>query len=138
MPKYWLLKTEPSAYSYKDLEGEGTTVWDGVTNALALKHLRAMRKADRAFIYHTGDEKQIVGIAEVASNPYPNPKENDPRLVVVDLTPQERLRQPVTLAEIKMRREFADFELVRMGRLSAMPVSRTYWLRLCEMANKVT
>ncbi len=139
---YWLLKTEPSTYSYVDLERDGKTVWDGVTNALALKHLRSMKKGDRAFIYHTGDEKRIVGIAEVASNPHPNPKEKDFKLVVVDLKPRERLKRAVTLAEIKSRKEYADldesgraFELVRMGRLSVMPVSEARWRRLCGMAH---
>ena len=134
MPKYWLLKTEPSTYSYPDLERDGETVWDGVTNALALKHLRSMAKGDRAFIYHTGDEKQIVGIARVVSDPYSNPKGNDPKLVVVDLKPQERLQQAVTLAEIKARTEFAGFDLVRIGRLSVMPVNEAHWRRLCDMA----
>src|SRR5882724_2391563 len=99
MPNYWLLKTEPSTYSFTDLEREKRAVWDGVSNALALKHLRSMRRGDLTFIYHTGNEKQIVGIAEVTSNPYPDPKENDPKLVVVDLAPRGRLPRPVTLAE---------------------------------------
>ena len=85
MPNYWLLKTEPSTYSYADLERDGKTVWDGVTNALALKHLRSMKRGDLAFVYHTGAEKQIVGIAGVVRNPYPDPKESEPKLVVVDL-----------------------------------------------------
>ena len=134
MPNYWLLKTEPSTYSFADLEREGKTVWDGVTNALALKHLRSMKKGDLSFIYHTGDEKQIVGIAGVVSDPYPSPKERNPKLVVVDLKPQGRLPRVVTLAEIKARKEFADFELVRIGRLSVMPVSRVRWRRVCQIA----
>ena len=134
MPHYWLFKTEPTVYSFADLECDGKTVWDGVTNALALKHLRAMKKGDLAFIYHTGDERQIVGIAEVASEPYPDPKQKDPKLVVVELKPRERLHRPVALAEIKARREFADWELVRMGRLSVMPVSPERWTRLIKMA----
>jgi predicted RNA-binding protein with PUA-like domain len=105
-----------------------------VTNALALKHLRSMKKGDLAFIYHTGDEKQIVGIAEVASDPYPSPKEKDPKLVVVDLRPRGRVQRTVTLAEIKARKEFADFELVRIGRLSVMPVSEARWQRVCQIA----
>src|SRR6266404_6544117 len=134
MPNHWLLKTEPSTYSFADLEREKRAVWDGVANALALKHLRSMKHGDLAFIYHTGDEKQIVGIAEVTSDPYPDPKENDPKLAVIDLKPRERLPRPVTLAEIKTSREFVDFELVRMGRLSVMPVSASRWHGLCEMA----
>jgi predicted RNA-binding protein with PUA-like domain len=134
MPNYWLLKTEPSTYSFADLEREKRAVWDGVANALALKHLRLMKRGDLSFIYHTGDEKQIVGIAEVTSNPYPDPKKNDPKLAVVDLKPRERLPRPVTLAEIKASREFQGFELVRMGRLSVMPVGDSRWKRLCKMA----
>src|SRR5579859_4423594 len=134
MANHWLLKTEPSTYSFSDLERDRKAVWDGVSNALALKHLRTMKRGDLAFIYHTGDEKQIVGIAEVTSDPYADPKEKDPRLVVVDLKPRERLARPVTLAEVKARAEFKDFELVRMGRLSVMPVSEARWKRLLQMA----
>src|ERR1017187_1527753 len=123
MPNHWLLKTEPSTYSFADLEHEKRAVWDGVANALALKHLRSMKRGDLAFIYHTGDEKQIIGIAEVTSEPYPDPKENDPKLAVVELKSRERLPRPVTLTEIKATGEFQNFELVRMGRLSVMPVS---------------
>lgn len=135
MANHWLLKTEPSTYSYADLERDKKAVWDGVSNALALKHLRSMKKGDLAFIYHTGDEKQIVGIADVTSDAYPEPKEKDPRLVVVDLKPRERLARPVTLAEVKALSEFRDFELVRMGRLSVMPVSESRWKKLLKMGS---
>jgi predicted RNA-binding protein with PUA-like domain len=134
MPNYWLLKSEPSTYSFADLEREKRAVWDGVSNPLALKHLRSMKRGDLAFIYHTGDERQIVGIAEVTSDPYPDPREGDPKLAVVDLKPRERLSRPVTLAEVKARKDFQNFELVRMGRLSVMPVSDSRWQRLCKMA----
>src|SRR5580658_1388000 len=120
MANHWLLKTEPSTYSYADLERDKKAVWDGVSNALALKHLRSMKRGDLAFIYHTGDEKQIVGITEVTSAPYPDPKEKDTRLVVVDFKPQKRLARPVTLSEVKGDAEFRDFELMRIGRLSVM------------------
>jgi predicted RNA-binding protein with PUA-like domain len=133
MANHWLLKTEPSTYSFGDLERDKRAVWDGVSNALALKHLRSMKRGDLAFIYHTGDEKQIVGIAEVTSDAYPDPKEKDARLVVVDLKPRERLARPVTLAEVKADGEFRDFELVRMGRLSVMPVSESRWKKLLKM-----
>jgi predicted RNA-binding protein with PUA-like domain len=135
------LKTEPGAYSYADLERERKTTWNGVTNALALKHLRSMKKGDLAFIYHTGNEKQIVGIAEVVSDPYADPKERDPKLVMVDLKSRERLARPVTLAEVKARKELSapdksgkTFELVRLGRLSVMPVSKWHWQWLCQLA----
>lgn len=130
---YWLLKTEPSTYSYADLERDKKTTWDGVSNNLALKHLRAMHKGDLALIYHSGDEKAIVGVAEIVSAPYPDPKQKDPRLVVVDVKPKERLRNPVPLALVKARKELARFELVRMPRLSVMPVSRDIWMMLLAM-----
>jgi predicted RNA-binding protein with PUA-like domain len=134
MLNYWLLKTEPSVYAYADLERDGRAVWDGVSNALALKHLRSMQAGDLAFIYHTGDEKQIVGIAEIVADPYPDPKQSDPKLVVVDLRPRQKLAKSVPLFAVKSRKEFADFELVRMGRLSVMPVSPHRWKKLLAMA----
>jgi len=133
MANHWLLKTEPSTYSFADLERDRKAVWDGVSNALALKHLRSMKRGDLAFIYHTGEEKQIVGIAEVMSDSYADPKEKDPRLAVVDLKPRERLPRPVTLSEVKAGAEFRDFELVRIGRLSVMPVSESRWKKLVKM-----
>ncbi len=135
MANHWLLKTEPSTYSYADLERDKKAVWDGVSNALALKHLRSMKRADLAFIYHTGDEKQIVGVAEVTSDPYPDPKQKDARLVVVDLKPRHRMSRPVTLSEVKADGEFRDFELVRIGRLSVMPVSESRWKKLLKMSS---
>jgi predicted RNA-binding protein with PUA-like domain len=137
MPNHWLLKTEPSTYAYADLERQGRAVWDGVTNALALKHLRSMKKGDLAFIYHTGAEKQIVGIAEVVSDPYPDPAEKDEKLAVIEIRPRERLKRPVTLNEIKTRKEFAPFELVRISRLSVMPVAGEYWRRILLLGNRV-
>jgi len=137
MPNYWLLKTEPSTYSYADLAREGRAVWDGVTNALALKHLRAMKKGDLAFVYHTGDERQIVGIAEIASDPYADPKQKNVKLVVVDLKPRQKLPHPMTLAEVKARKDFADFELVRIGRLSVMPVSVARWKTICKFTGAI-
>jgi len=132
---YWLLKTEPSVYSYDDLERAKRAVWDGVSNNLALKHIKAMAKGDLAFIYHTGDEKRIVGIAEVISSPYPDPKSKDPRLVVIDLKPREKLRKPIPLSEVKANRAFADFALVRIGRLSVMPVSAAQWKALLAVSH---
>jgi predicted RNA-binding protein with PUA-like domain len=138
MPNHWLLKTEPGTYAYADLERQGEAVWDGVTNALALKHLRSMKKGDLAFVYHTGDEKQIVGIARVASDPYPDPKQKDERLVVVKVKARELLKRPVTLTEIKARKEFAHFDLVRMARLSVMPVIREHWDQILRLADNVS
>ncbi len=133
---YWLLKTEPSVYSYTDLERAKKATWDGVTNNLALKHIRSMTKGDFAFVYHTGDEKSIVGVGEIVSEPYPDPKAGDPKIVVVDLRPKEQLAFPVPLAAIKARKEFADFALVRIGRLSVMPVTAAQWKLLLSMAGK--
>ncbi len=131
---YWLLKTEPSTYSFDDLVRDKKAVWDGVTNPVALKNIRAMQKGDMAFIYHTGDEKAIVGIAEVISSPFPDPKQKDTKLVVVELKPKERVATPVTLASVKSNQEFADFALVRIGRLSVMPVSASQWKSLLSMS----
>ena len=130
MPNYWLLKTEPNAYSYADLERDGTTVWDGVTNALALKHLRSMTKGDRVFVYHTGDEKAVVAVARAATDAYPDPKDKSGKLSTVDVVPVRKLARPVTLAEIKARAAFKDFPLVRISRLSVMPVSEREWAEI--------
>src|SRR5438067_402024 len=103
----WLLKTEPDCYSWDNLVKDKKTVWDGVSNALALKHLRTMKKGDLALVYHTGDERAAVGVAEIVSNPYTDPKEGDDKLAVVDLKPKKKLARPVTLAEIKADPAFA-------------------------------
>ena len=123
MANVWLFKTEPSAYSFATLRAESRTTWDGVKNPLALKHLAAVRKGDRIFIYHTGDEKAVVGVAEATSDAYPDPKKPDTKLLVVDLKPLRALAAPVSLAAIKGSKHFAGFDLVRLPRLSVMPVS---------------
>ena len=133
MPNHWIVKTEPSTYSYDDLAGQKTAVWDGVKNNLALKHLRQMKPGDRVLVYHTGDEKAVVGVAEVTSEAYPDPKHKDPKLAVVDLRAVGRLPRPVPLAEIKKDRAFADLGLVRMGRLSVMPVPPDQYQRLLKL-----
>jgi predicted RNA-binding protein with PUA-like domain len=115
VPAYWILKTEPGTYSLADLEREGRTRWDGISNPVALKHLRSMRAGDQAFIYHTGSEKAIVGVARVVSDGYPDPA--DPRLAAVDLAFERRVGTPVTLAAIKADPGFAHLALVRQGRL---------------------
>ncbi len=128
------MKTEPSTYSYDDLERQKRTVWDGVKNNLALKHLRQMKPGDRVLVYHSGDEKAVVGVAEVASEAFPDPKQRDPKLAVVELKAAGRLPRAVPLAEIKKDRAFADLGLVRMGRLSVMPASAEQFQRLVKMA----
>ena len=130
MASYWIVKTEPSTYSYDDLARQKTAVWDGVKNNLALKHLRQMSPGDGVLVYHTGDEKAVVGVAEVTSEAYPDPKKKDPKLAVVDLRAVGRLPRPVPLAEIKKDRAFADLALVRIGRLSVMPASAEQFRRL--------
>ena len=130
---YWILKTEPSTYSFDQLERDGTAVWDGVTNPLALKHLREMQPGDDVLIYHTGDEKAVVGLARVTSAAYPDPKAKDPKLVVVELKPGRRLKRPVTLAEIRAESEFQDLALVWMPRLSVVPATAAQWKRLLAM-----
>jgi predicted RNA-binding protein with PUA-like domain len=130
----WLLKTEPSTYSFADLQRDKRTVWDGVKNPQALKNLSQVQKGDRLFIYHTGDEKAVVGIATALSNAYADPKQNDPKLLVIDLAPHGALPRPVTLAEIKASPRFGGWELVRLPRLSVMPVSREHWAEIERLA----
>lgn len=130
---YWLLKTEPDNYSYSDLERDGCTVWDGITNALALKHIRTMVSGDLALIYHTGKERQIMGVAKIVSQPYPDPALNDAKLVVVDVQAFHPVSQPVTLAQIKQDDKFTDFDLLRLPRLSVVPVSEFYWQHLIKI-----
>ena len=133
MAAKWLFKSDPDTYSFSDLERDGKTVWDGVSNNLALKHLRSMRPGDQVLVYHTGDEKAVVGVAEVTRAAYPDPKQKDPKLAVVDLKARERLPRAVPLAEIKGDRAFADLALVRIGRLSVMPASADQFQRLLKL-----
>jgi predicted RNA-binding protein with PUA-like domain len=130
----WLLKTEPGTYAYADLEREGRTRWDGVTNPVALKNIRRMAEGDQAFVYHTGDEKAVVGLARIASAPYADPRDRAGKLVVVDLEPERRLRRPVALATIKADPAFADFALVRVPRLSVVEVPAALARRILKLA----
>jgi len=128
----WLAKTEPDEYAYDDLERDSRGTWDGVRNPTALMHLRSFAVGDEVLVYHTGKEKRVVGVARVVRGPYPDPKQDDPRYVVVDLEPVRRLACPVTLAEIKADPAFAAFDLVRISRLSVMPVPAALWKRLSK------
>jgi predicted RNA-binding protein with PUA-like domain len=130
----WLVKEEPSNYSFSTLQRDGRTTWSGVRNPLAQKHLRSMTKGDRVFFYHTGSEKAVVGIARVASAPVQDPGDKDAKLWAVDIEPVKALPAPVTLGAIKADTYFADFLLVRMGRLSVMPVTDPQWDRIVRMA----
>lgn len=134
MANYWILKTDADTYPFEQLVRERRAVWDGVSNALALKHIRSMAKGDQVFIYHSGDDKALVGLARVVSDPYPDPKAKDPRLFVVDIEAGDRLARPVTLAEVKADPAFAELGLVRMSRLSVIPVPVEQWKRLLGMA----
>ncbi len=131
--KYWLLKTEPDDYGYDDLEADGTTEWDGVRNNQALLFMRQMQPGDTAFVYHTGKQKRIVGIAGVVRAAYPDPNADSDRFVMVDIEAQQRLPEPVTLAAVKADAAFAEFHLVRSSRLSVMPVPPGTWKKLCKM-----
>lgn len=134
MAGHWLLKTEPGTFSWADLVRDGRAVWDGVRNPVALGHLRAMRPGDQALVYHTGGEKAVVGVCRVVSEPYPDPKAGDPRLVAVDIEPVRSLGSPVSLARIKADARFAGFALVRLPRLSVMPVTPEQWTAIVGMA----
>jgi predicted RNA-binding protein with PUA-like domain len=123
MPRHWIVKTEPSTYSWSTLERDGKAVWDGVHNPVALRNLAEMKPGDDVLIYHTGGEKAVVGLARVTKAAYPDPQEKDPKLLVVDLAPVRRLATPVTLAEIKADPAFNDSPLVRQGRLSVVPLT---------------
>jgi predicted RNA-binding protein with PUA-like domain len=133
---HWLLKTEPDCYAWDNLVADKRTAWDGVANALALKHIRTMKKGDTALIYHTGGERAAVGIAEIVSAPYADPKEGDERLVVVDLKPKQKLDRPVSLDEFKADKTFAGWDLLRIGRLSVVPVPDPMWKRVLELAKE--
>jgi predicted RNA-binding protein with PUA-like domain len=132
---YWILKTDADVYSYDDLERERRATWDGVTNALALKHIRSMAAGDEAFIYHSNVGKDLVGLARITSAPYPDPKLKDPKVVVVDLEAVRRLPSPVPLSRIKADPALADLGLVRMSRLSVIPVPEQQWKKLLAMGD---
>ena len=136
----WLFKEEPSCYNYADLEKDGSTLWAGVKNALARQHLRNVKAGDRVLYYHTGNEKAIVGEMRIAADPTSDPASDDAKAVVVKVEPVRRWSTPVTLAQIKRDPLFADWELIRISRLSVMPVSAVQWQRLEELcrANAAT
>ena len=130
----WLFKEEPTHYSYDDFVKDGGTTWSGVKNPVAQRHLHAVKKGDRIFYYHTGDEKQIVGVAKATGNAYDDPKDKSGKLAVVDVAPVKKLKRPVTLKEIKADASFKDFPLVRISRLSVMPVTDAEWSRIEKMS----
>jgi predicted RNA-binding protein with PUA-like domain len=130
----FLFKEEPTHYSWDDLVRDGKTSWTGVKNSLAQKHLRSVKKGDRIFYYHTGDEKAVVGYGMATSDAYPDPDDRSGKSFVVDIAPIRKLKRPVTLAEIKAKPFFKDFPLVRISRLSVMPVSDHEWKEIEKMS----
>jgi len=137
MANYWLVKQEPSGprgYNFSTLQKEKTTVWDGVHNNLALKHMRNMKKGDSVLYYHTGDERQAVGIMTVTSKPYPNPEEDNERFVVVDVKYKRQLDKSVSLEQMKKEKSFKNWELLRISRLSVMPVPKTIWAKIISLS----
>ena len=132
----WLFKEEPTHYGYDELVKDKKTTWSGVKNPLAQKHLRSVKKDDRIFYYHTGDEKSVVGIVKALGNAYPDPSDKTGKHSVVDVAPVKKLPRAVTLAEIKADSAFKDFPLVRISRLSVMPVTDAEWTRIVEMADR--
>jgi predicted RNA-binding protein with PUA-like domain len=131
---YWLLKTEPDSYSWDDLVRDGKTTWDGVANPTALKNIRSMKKGDLALIYHTGGERQAVGIAKVVSGAFVDPSGEDEKMAVIDLKVDKKLPRPVTLDEMKADKAFAGWIMLRIGRLSVVPVPEAMWKRIGELA----
>lgn len=136
MATHWLFKTEPSVYSYQQLVKDKKTMWDGVKNNLALKNLKDIKKGDEILIYHTGDEKAAVGVARALGEAYPDPSQKNPRMLVVDIEAVKTLPRPVTLAEVKANKKLANFDLVRLSRLSIMKVSDDQWDTMEGMAKQ--
>ncbi len=132
-PHHWLMKTEPGTFAWSDLVHRGTDPWDGVRNAQARNHIRAMAVGDLALIYHSGDQRRIVGVARVASIPYPDPTSDDPRWVVVDVEPLQALPRPVTLADVKADPVLSTLAIVRQPRLSVAPVTSEQFERVLEI-----
>jgi len=130
----WLFKEEPTHYGFDELVKDTKTMWSGVKNPLAQKHLRSVRKGDRIFYYHTGDEKAVVGICKALGDAYADPGDKSGKASVVDVAPVQKLARPVTLAEIKADASFRDFPLVRISRLSVMPVSDSEWTRIEKLS----
>ena len=136
MANRWLFKTEPSVYSFQQLEKDKKTMWDGVKNNLALKNLKDIKKGDEILIYHTGDQKAAVGIARALGGVYPDPSQKNPRMLVVDIEAVKPLPRAVTLAEVKANKKLANFDLVRLSRLSIMKVSDEQWDTMEGMAKQ--
>lgn len=133
MTGYWLVKTEPHAFSWDQQVQNGVEPWTGVRNHTAKNHLKDMRRGDRAFFYHSGETREIVGIVEVAREAYPDPTAQNGGWVCVDVKTVGPMPRPVSLAEIKADPSFADMLLVRQSRLSVMPIDKAHWDRICRL-----
>jgi predicted RNA-binding protein with PUA-like domain len=133
-PRSWLFKEEPEHYNFAELEQDGTTLWDGVTNNLARQNLRQVRRGDRVLYYHTGKEKAVVGEMVAVSGPMPDPSSDDPKGVAVKVKAVRRLQHPVSLKRIKQEPKLADWDLVRLPRLSVLAVSKEQWRRVEELS----
>lgn len=131
---HFLVKTEPSTYSFDDLRRYKRTVWDGISNPVALKHLATVKRGDTIVVYHTGDERQAVGLATAASDAYPDPKLDDPKRLVFDITAGKALPKPVTLAQVKADAVLKTTDLARLPRLSVIPFSAAQYQRLMQLA----
>ncbi len=132
---YWLLKTEPSVYSFDNLISDGETCWDGVTSNAGLKNIRRIKKGDLALIYHTGNEKCIIGISEIITDPYQDSKTEDKKILVFDIKPLRKLTQQITLKHIKSDKTFSEFALVKEGRLTVVPVSKDLWDYILKLSD---
>ena len=135
---YWLIKSEPSTYSWEKFEKDKQTFWDGVRNYAARNHLKSMKKGEKVLFYHSNEGLEIVGIAKVAKEFYQDPTTDDPNWVVVDFKPHKKLKKPVSLATIKADKRLADMALVRLGRLSVQPVTDKEWKIIMELGETET
>ena len=131
---FWLFKQEPSCYSFADLLKDGTTTWDGVANPVAQKHLRSVKKGDRVFFYHSGDDRAVIGEMQVTADPKPDPSDEAGKRVVVKVKAVRKLKYSVPLVAIKGDKAFANWELVRISRLSVMPVPEELWKKIEAMS----
>jgi len=137
MVNYWLAKQEPDGprgYNFETLKKDKTTIWDGVHNNLALKHMREMKNGDLVLFYHTGVERQVVGIMQVISEPYSNPKEDNKRFLVVNVQYKKSFKRSITLTDMKKQKTFQNWELIRISRLSIMPVPKHIWNTIIDIS----
>ena len=132
---YWLLKSEPNAWSWNDQVNEGSSMWDGVRNYQARNNLMKMKKGDQCFFYHSVNEKSVIGIVEVVKEFYPDPTDNSGKFVVVDVKAKTRLKNPVSLEKIKMEKKLKNLALIKQSRLSVMPLKKIEWEKIIKMSN---